>query len=139
MQDDQFYTSKGYETRNPGELSPAMEDYLEMICRHIQEGNIMRINVLASLLHVTPPSASKMVNKLKDMGYVSFQPYGYIQLTEKGVRKGRFLLERHNILHQLFCLINHSDNELETVELIEHYINEATIYNIRAFLDSLPG
>ena len=31
-----------------------------------------------------------------------------------------------------------SENELETVELIEHYINEDTIYNIRAFLDSLP-
>ena len=80
-----------------------------------------------------------MVNKLKDMGYVSFQPYGYIQLTEKGGQKGRFLLERHDILHRLFCLINHSENELETVELIEHYINEDTIYNIRAFLDSLPG
>lgn len=139
MNEEQFYTGKGYDNQNPTDLSPAMEDYLEMIYRHSEKDHIMRINTLSHLLHVTPPSASKMVNKLKDMGYVSFEPYGYVTLTEKGIHRGKFLLERHNLLQELFCLINQSDDELVTVERIEHYIDENTISHVRTFLNAIKN
>ena len=42
---------------------------------------------------------------------------------------GSYLLFRHDILHRFFCQINHSENELEQVEKVEH--------NKRIFLKNL--
>lgn len=121
-----FYTFKGYDRMRESELSPAMEDYLEMICRCAQESDFVRINLLASKLNVTPPSASKMVGKLKELGLLKFEPYGLITVTEKGWEQGEMLLHRHAVLHTFFCLVNGTDDELELVEKIEHFIDPET-------------
>jgi Mn-dependent DtxR family transcriptional regulator len=113
-----YYTLKGYELNQKDQLSTAMEDYLEMICRMLQKQDVVRVKELAASLHVKPSSASKMVNNLKEAGYVKFEKYGYIELTETGQSEGIYLLHRHEVLHQFLCLVNGSDNELEQVEKI---------------------
>ncbi|MFR2561757.1 MAG: hypothetical protein ACLS8R_02870 [Anaeromassilibacillus sp.] len=50
-----------------------------------------------------------------------------------GIALGDYLLYRHNLLNQFLCYINRSDNELEQVERIEHFIDERTIRNIAIF------
>ena len=75
-----------------------------------------------------------MVSNLKEKGLVSFEKYGYIILTKGGEEIGCYLLKRHNILNELLCMINKSDNELEQVEKIEHYFNTETISNIEEFI-----
>ena len=117
-----------------GEISHTMEDYLEMIYRHAKERKYIRINKLASLLNVQPPSASKMAAKLRDSGMVKFEPYGMIELTSRGEEIGAYLLHRHEVLNRLFCLINGSDSELELVEKIEHSFTVQTIENIERLL-----
>lgn len=129
-----FYTLKGYELLEHNPITPAMEDYLEMIYRILQTSSFVRINVLAKRLNVKPSSASKMVSNLKEKGLVSFEKYGYIILTKGGEEIGCYLLKRHNILNELLCMINKSDNELEQVEKIEHYFNTETISNIEEFI-----
>lgn len=133
-QDDDFYTLRGYDRQETRGISPTMEDYLEMICRCAQQDEYVRVNLLAAKLHVTPPSSSKMVHKLKEEGMVQFEPYGIVQLTEKGWKMGNYLLYRHDVLHRFFCFVNHSDNELELVERIEHFIDEDTVRNIESLL-----
>jgi len=130
-----FYTIRGYEQLNQGEISHTMEDYLEMICRQIKEMNYIRVNQLACLLNVQPSSASKMATKLREKGMIEFEPYGVIQLTEHGRELGEYLLYRHEMLHRLFCSINHTTNELELVEKIEHYFNKETLHNIEIYLN----
>lgn len=83
----EFYTLKGYQLQNGGDITESMEDYLEMICRHIQENGYIRINFLAEQLHVRPSSASKMVGKLREMDLVTFEKYGLIVPTGKGKRR----------------------------------------------------
>jgi len=83
-----------------------------------------------------PSSASKMVDHLKESGLVQAERYGYIRPTPEGIALGDYLLYRHNLLNQFLCYINHSDNELEQVERIEHFIDERTIRNIAIFLES---
>lgn len=135
---NEFYTLKGYSSMKEGEtLTTAMEDYLEMIYRLYRNEENIRIKRLSEILHVKPSSASKMANILKDLGYIEFEKYGQISLTEKGKIMGEYLLYRHDILHQFFCFINHSDNELTLVEKIEHFINRETIDNIKEWLDKL--
>ncbi|SFR93649.1 metal-dependent transcriptional regulator [Anaeromicropila populeti] len=132
--EENFYTLKGYEIKNHSEFSHTMEDYLEMIYRIASKNQYIRVNELAQMLHVSPPSSSKMVKKIKEQGYVEFEPYGIIKLTKKGKKLGQYLLHRHDVLNKFFCYINHSKSELEMVEKIEHYINEETIYHVEEFL-----
>lgn len=132
-----FYTLKGYDLIGPHEVSPAMEDYLEMICRCGGNPGYVRINALAARLNVKPSSASKMVAKLREQGFVSFEPYGIVTPTEKGWGLGSYLLHRHEVLQRFFCLVNRSENELRLVEQIEHFIGPDTIGNMEALIPEL--
>ena len=132
-----FYTQKGYQLRNHTEMTGAMEDYLEMICRQSLSDGYVRINFLAGRLNVRPSSASKMVYQLRDLGYVAFEKYGLIQPTEKGWTLGRYLLYRHDVLHRFFCMVNGSEDELEQVEQVEHYLNEETVRNLETLMHRL--
>lgn len=129
-----FQTQKGYDLKKEGKITYAMEDYLEMICRLIGEEGYTRVSDIAKNLHVKTSSASKMTANLKKEGLISYEKYGLIRLTEQGAHLGKYLLHRHDTLHAFLCFINHSANELELTEQIEHYFNEDTIYNIEALL-----
>lgn len=131
-----FYTQKGYERLHGEGLTASMEDYLEMICRMLKKQDVVRIQELSENLHVKPSSASKMVALLKEGGYISFEKYGYMTVTEKGNKIGEYLLYRHDILHEFLCKLNGSDNELEQVEKIEHFINKETVENLHCLLSS---
>ncbi len=103
----------------------------------LKQQDIVRIQELSERLHVKPSSASKMVNALKERGYLSFEKYGYLTVTPKGREAGNYLLYRHNVLHEFLCLLNDSENELEQVEKIEHFIDRRTIEHLQALLDEL--
>lgn len=133
-----FHTMKGYQINSQNELTPAMEDYLEMICRILDNKEFARIGELSEKLHVKPSSATKIAQQLKALGYIQFEKYGHVTLTEKGVEEGTYLLYRHKILHDFLCAVNNSDNELEQVEKIEHFLNKETIHNIKELTEIIP-
>lgn len=135
--DSDFYTLKGYQLIDNAQITTSMEDYLEMICRIKKNQEVIRINELADRLHVKPSSASKMVSNLYNLGLVSFERYGYIKLTDTGKAIGEYLLYRHNVLNEFLCLINNTDNETVQVEKIEHFLNKATIENIKECINTL--
>ncbi len=132
-----FYTMKGYEISSHNELTPAMEDYLEMICRLLNTQEFVRIGELSNELHVKPSSATKIVQQLKTLDYIKFEKYGHVTLTEKGIDEGKYLLYRHDVLHDFLCTINNSSDELEQVEKIEHFLNKKTIDNIKILTENL--
>ncbi len=68
---DEFYTLKGYQLNEELELTSAMEDYLEMVCRLYKSSGSVRVSELSKMLNVKPSSVTKMVQQLKDLGYVN--------------------------------------------------------------------
>lgn len=134
MSDSNFYTFRGYSLNNEKSLSPSMEDYIEMIYRLSCEKNNVRVNDLSESLNVQPPSSSKMIKKLSRFGYVNYEKYGYINLTEKGIEIGKYLLHRHEIIFNFLKLIGVVDNLLEQTEKIEHAINKETIEKMNNFI-----
>lgn len=128
----EFYTLTGYKLKNHYMLTESMEDYLEMIYRN--RGTIT-VKKLSSLLNVRPSSVSKMATKLKTLGYINFETYGNITLTDNGINIGQYLLWRHSILESLLRYINKKDFSLEQVERIEHFVDEVTLKNIESFLN----
>lgn len=131
---DGFYTMKGYQLSSEEDMTSSMEDYLEMICRMEGEGAPIRVSTLAASLHVRPSSASKMLNNLREAGFIDFKKYGSIMVTDKGHEEGRYLLHRHQVLHDFFCALNHTENELEQVEKIEHFINRSSVENMERLI-----
>lgn len=127
----EFYTLTGYKLKNHYMLTESMEDYLEMIYRN---GGIITVKNLSILLNVRPSSVSKMATKLKSLGYINFETYGNISLTDNGDVIGRYLLWRHSLLEKLLKLINKTEFSLEQVERIEHFVDNVTLKNIENFL-----
>lgn len=136
--ENNYYTQGVYQKNSEFDISPTMEDYLEMLCRATAppRKSYIRINKLADSLNVKPPAASKMIMKLKEKGYVNFEPYGEISLTEKGVAVSAYLLHRHQVLNRFFSKINATESELELVERIEHFIDSRTLQNIEKLLNN---
>ena len=60
MDAEEFRTLTGDREQEKKQLTSAMEDYLEMICRMAEDGMPVRTGELARRLHVAPSSATKM-------------------------------------------------------------------------------
>lgn len=131
----EFHTVRGYQLleQNKKLLTPALEDYLEMIYRNSLQQGYLRINALSELLNVRASSATKMVQKLAMLELVDYQKYGIILLTDKGRQMGEYLLERHNIISDFLSNIGITENLLLETELIEHNISVNTLRNIELF------
>jgi DtxR family transcriptional regulator, Mn-dependent transcriptional regulator len=131
-EDEKFHTVRGYQIleQNKRLLTSAMEDYLEMIYRNSLVEGYLRINTLSELLNVQAPSATKMVQKLTNLGLLDYKKYGIIFLTENGKEIGRFLLERHNIIETFLKYLGVEQGILSETELIEHNITASTLSKI---------
>lgn len=133
---EDFHTVRGYQLLNQqdGRLTPALEDYLEMVYRLCLQQNYARVGKISELLHVKPSSASKMITKLAGFSYVEYDRYEIILLTEKGRETGAYLLRRHDTVESFLKLLGCS-NILEETELIEHSLSASTVLALSGLLD----
>ncbi|MEA4890994.1 MAG: iron dependent repressor, metal binding and dimerization domain protein [Peptococcaceae bacterium] len=131
-----FRTVRGYQLANQrqGQLTSALEDYLEMTCRLCLENNYARVGQLSELLNVKPSSASKMISKLAGLGYLKYDRYEIIQLTDSGWEMGQYLLKRHETIESFLALIG-SSNPLEEAELVEHSLSSSTVSDLNDLLE----
>ncbi len=131
----EFYTTRGYEIINQhkGKLTSSMEDYLEMLYRiHLAEG-YARIGQLAESLNVKASSASKTVQKLAQLGYLDYEKYQIIHLTEEGIEAGAFLLNRHITIALFLQNLGGKEEIHPETELIEHYVSNKTLEKFHLF------
>jgi len=136
-----FHTFRGYslqDARRKNSLSASMEDYLEMIYRLSEEDSYTRVLELADALHVQPPSASRMLQRLAEEGLVEYEKYSIIRLTQQGQKIGSYLINRHNVLEEFLRLIGVPD-VLEDAERIEHNISATAMSGIARLLQFFKG
>lgn len=131
MNENEFFTFRGYMHR-ADTLTASMEDYLEMIVRLSGSSGFTRIHDLAAALNVQPPSATRMIQKLAELGYAEYEKYGVVRLSEKGRISGRFLLERHQTVEAFLRLLGATENLLEETEIIEHTVSPQTLKGLLA-------
>jgi Mn-dependent DtxR family transcriptional regulator len=135
-----FRTVRGYELANQheGKLTPALEDYLEMTYRICVNNKYARVGRLSELLNVKPPSVTKMISKLAQYGYLKYDRYDIIQLTELGWKAGKYLFRRHETVENFLRLIGNT-NPLEETELIEHSLSPSTVDDLNDLLEFFIG
>ena len=130
LMEDEFFTFREYMKKNKGLLSPSAEDYMEMIYRLSSKNGFIRINDLATALNVQPSSVTKMIQKLANLNLVKYEKYCVIILRNRGVKIGKYLLKRHNLIEEFLKLLNISDDLLEETEKIEHTISTNVLYGM---------
>lgn len=69
-----------------------MEDYLEMFYRIVKKQGYIRPVDLSEAIKVRPSSVTRMIRKLNDAGFITYEKYRNIALTLKGIRYGKFLV-----------------------------------------------
>ena len=84
------------------QLSPALENYLEIIFyQEIREG-AARASSIAEAAGVSRSTVTSTLKVLKKMGYVEYEPYSLVHLTEAGMHIGRDIAHRHIVIQEFF-------------------------------------
>lgn len=108
--------------------SQSAEDYLERIHELIQEKGYARVVDIASSLDVKQASVTSMVQKLGELGYLNYEKYRGLVLTEKGKTVAAGIQKRHETLSRFFSLFGLDERtQRRDIEGIEHHLSPATV------------
>jgi Mn-dependent DtxR family transcriptional regulator len=108
--------------------SQSAEDYLERIHELIEEKGYARVVDIASTLEVKQASVTSMVQKLGEAGYVKYEKYRGLLLTDKGREVARRIQKRHETLSRFFSLLGLDPKTQQAdIEGIEHHLSAETV------------
>lgn len=114
-------------------IHKSAEDYLEAMLMLKQERGYVRSIDVADKLGVTKPSVSYATKRLKESGYISFDPAGMIVLEASGLEIAERMLERHNLLTELLIGLGVSpETARDDACKIEHDLSVESFDAIRA-------
>jgi len=80
-----------------------MQEYLAEAYRlAYYQGETQHISTsaLAKVLHVSDPAVTRMVQRLRDAGYLDHEPYKGVRLTDSGVKEALKNIRRHRIVER---------------------------------------
>ncbi len=104
------------------------EDYVELIADLIESTGEARAADIARRLGVTHASVAKMVNRLRDGGLVTTQPYRAIFLTDEGRRIAAASKRRHEIVVAFLLAIGVGEEAARAdAEGLEHHVSAETL------------
>ena len=83
--------------------SPAIEDYLEQIHNLIEAKGYARVVDIAANLGISQASVTNMIQKLDAEGYLVYERYRGVVMTEAGKKIGQEIARRHEVLTRLLA------------------------------------
>ena len=108
--------------------SQSAEDYLERIHALIEEKGYARVVDIASSLAVKQGSVTSMVQRLGELGYLKYEKYRGLVLTEEGLTVACRIRQRHETLSRFFSLLElDPETQQRDIEGIEHHLSPATV------------
>ena len=118
------------------ELLRAGKEYLKTILLLEQKSGAVRSLDVARELHVTKPSVSKAMKRLREGGYLTMGADKRIRLTNQGREAAEHALDKHRILRS--CLISMGVDpaiaERDACEL-EHAISPEALEQMQHFVE----
>lgn len=119
--------------------SSTVENYLKQIYLEQQPlgEELVAMGRLASVLGVTPGTATTMIKTLAEANLVSYEPRSGVRLTRGGEQLALHVLRRHRLVELFLVKVLGLDwSEVhEEAEHLEHAISEKVLQRIDEFLD----
>lgn len=118
-------------------LSASLEDYLEIICNFADSDKKIRAVDISKELNISRASATEALKKLANKGYIIYERYETISLTETGKELAQKVVNKHFILQSFFeQVLNLSEEEAsENACKIEHVITDNAFDKIAEYLE----
>ncbi len=112
-----------------------MEDYLEVIFELIDKKGYATTTDISLYLNVSAPSVTKMVKRLRDQGYLEYERYRGLRLTEKGKEVARGIRARHGTIIEFLMMLG-IDESLANREAegLEHHLEPSTLARLEKFI-----
>ena len=115
-------------------MTQSLEDYLEAVYVLIAEDRPAQVRDVARMLAVKMPSVVKAIHELKKLGLVTQKPYANIELTVKGTRVAKHVLNRHTLIRDFLMKLGVSRKIADKDAcLMEHILSAETIDRIRIY------
>lgn len=104
----------------------AKENYLKALYFLSQEEDSINVTELSKMLSVSKPTASNMVKSLQQQGWVIYQRYKPVRLTEKGRKAAALVIRKHRLTEMfLHKIMGFGWEEVhEIAEQMEHLDSE---------------
>ena len=102
------------------------DEYIETLYEfHEKEpGQYVRNGDLAKKLGIKPASATEMVQRLANKGFLEYVPYKGAKMTPSGIEYGKKMKRRHRLAEVLLDIIPFDGNAHETACRLEHAIDD---------------
>lgn len=118
-------------------MTQSLEDYLEAIYMLIKDGKSACVRDVAKLLNVKMPSVVKAIHELKKLELVTQEPYSAIELTAKGTRVAKLVLNRHTLLRTFLMKLGVTKRTADKDAcLMEHILSAETLDKIRIYTEN---
>ena len=113
-----------------------MEDYLEVIYELVKQKGYATTVDISTFLNVSSPSVTKMTQRLDETGFLKYEKYRGIRLTDEGIRIAQNIRNRHALLAEFFKMIGVDEESANSdAEGIEHHLHPETIKRLEDFMN----
>lgn len=117
------------------ERTERMEDYLEIIYELVHQKGYATSADITECLNVSAPSVTKMMRRLQATGYLEYEKYRGIRLTQQGTDIAKNIIRKHELLTEFFRFIGvREDIANSDAEGIEHHLHAETFKKLEEFL-----
>ncbi len=120
--------------------SPAIEDYLEQIHNLIEGKGYARVVDIAKNLGISQASVTNMIQRLDAEGFVVYERYRGVVMTDSGRKIGQEIARRHEVLTRLLASFGLDAKTVhEDVEGMEHHMSRQTLEVLTLLMEELEG
>lgn len=119
--------------------SASKEDYLEIIYEFSKDNKPFKSINIAKKLNISRASVSEALKKLAEQGYITYEKYKPVALTDKGLKVAEKVFLKHCTLCTFFekvLKLPQDDAEINACR-IEHVITDSAFAKIKEVVDNL--
>ena len=116
------------------------EDYLEVIAELVELKGYATTLDISRYMNVSPPSVTKMLQKLEEKKYLEYEKYHGINLTPMGKQVADSIRRKHSTLLEFFEILGiGKEIANQDTEGLEHHLNAKTIRQLRKYITFLKS
>ena len=114
------------------------EDYIKFIYKVLERKEKVSVSIIANEFEISYSSVSNMLKKLKELGWINYEPYKSIYLTKKGEKISSKIVSKHRLTEMfLVDVMGFKPTEVHQIaEEIEHINNPAFFNRMRQLIQN---
>ncbi len=120
-------------------MTASKEDYLKAMLELSKNNTGIHSADIADALGVSRASVSRMMNELKNNGYVEKEKYTTVILTKKGIEAAICIQKKHELLKSFLIKVLGVDTDVAIKDAckMEHIISDKTVDKINQKINSI--